>query len=864
MHNTATNASGVAILIKPNIKHSKITHPFRGDTLALKVETSLGPIIIATNYSPPGRRYIPIGDLNWLARHQTPCYLLADLNAHHMSFDTTTNDYGRVLHNEWLQHGHLKRLGPPSGTFRTPRGALTKPDIALGNKHLYHYSHCSNLPFNVSDHAPLCLEISARAIKIPSPEFELNAKANWNQFATILKEKIVPFNLNHKTTAENENYIKYVIQSVHTAKREAIPKSTFKYSSRFTTSNKFKRLEKILNEIHKLIELNQNNPIYLRNLNLNKRKTIEAIKTEANLIHSKSWQEFIKKLDKDKKLDPKKFWQGVKPILMKTTSRQIQITDTGRRNGNILNDPIEIEQSLRTEWRTHFTEPPIDKIHPHSLDQNRIFHRRKPNIATPHETIDISRLNSDSPLLKPIKPIEVYLIFKTFKNKAPGPDEIRKIQIMHFPKIVFINITKIFNYALSTGQYPESFKSGIMIFIPKPGKDASDPKNYRPITLINIIGKAFGKILNQRFVNYLETNSLSNPLQYGFRKGRSCVSSLALVFEYIARKKSGHQHYNVSVVSRDISGAFDRVWHDKLIELFFYLGIDDLFIKILCSFLQKRTIRIKVSNYIGPPFTPTAGVPQGAPDSPDIFNISTLPLHDRTPTNELTHTPDTYAPWYCDDLHLVVATPCGRVNANRHERELKRAIINQNDFEKRRGILTCPEKSIITPIGRRPRHRVAVDDGTSIVHYPHLAQGATTKILGLTINNHSFTSRHIQAATDKAKLFLLHLRMTNDLNTASKTLLVKSLILPTLTYPCIPLNTASVTGLYQLQVIQNKALRFIYNSRYPQMETNRSLHLRLNIKPLNQVIHNQAKAIWEKLEDGRAGDIDTFNEINDM
>ena len=48
------------------------------------------------------------------------------------------------------------------------------------------------------------------------------------------------------------------------------------------------------------------------------------------------------------------------------------------------------------------------------------------------------------------------------------------------------------------------------------------------------------------------------------------------------------------------------------------------------------------------------------------------------------------------------------------------------------------------------------------------------------------------------------------------------------------------------------------------MISNRVLHQRLKIKPINQIIHNQAKIIWEKIGDGRAGDINTFNEINNM
>ena len=37
-----------------------------------------------------------------------------------------------------------------------------------------------------------------------------------------------------------------------------------------------------------------------------------------------------------------------------------------------------------------------------------------------------------------------------------------------------------------------------------------------------------------------------------------------------------------------------------------------------------------------------------------------------------------------------------------------------------------------------------------------------------------------------------------------------------------------------------------------------------HLKAINQKIHNQAKATWEKLEDGRAGDQNTFDEISNM
>ena len=51
--NTARNASGVVLFIKPWLKYSPINHKFVSDTVAIKVETNTGPIIVAVNYTPP-------------------------------------------------------------------------------------------------------------------------------------------------------------------------------------------------------------------------------------------------------------------------------------------------------------------------------------------------------------------------------------------------------------------------------------------------------------------------------------------------------------------------------------------------------------------------------------------------------------------------------------------------------------------------------------------------------------------------------------------------------------------------------------------------------------------------------------------
>ena len=397
-----------------------------------------------------------------------------------------------------------------------------------------------------------------------------------------------------------------------------------------------------------------------------------------------------------------------------------------------------------------------------------------------------------------------------------------------------------------------------MIFIGKPGKDLSHPKNYRPITLLNLIGKAFGKLVNARLVQYLD-QGYSNPLQYGFRRGRGCESSLALMYEYMCRRMSHQNNHKVSVVSRDIAGAFDRVWHEKLIPLFTEINLDQLFVKLLASFLSNREIRIKIKNFIGPPFTPEAGVPQGAPDSPDIFNISTLPL------NDLTQTANTYMPWYADDLHMIVATECSKGNKTFHPAHLTKAIQEQDRFERTRGIMTCTEKSVITPIGRISKEEhLQYPQFDNIIKYKYLPKGESTKILGLNITRTSWTVKHVEEIATKANSIVSLMYAARDIAQAERIYLAKTLIVPSLTYPCTPLNTCSAASFSKLQTVLNRAMRFAFNVRYPEMPTARSLLERAKIEPINKIIHKRASNIWNKIDQGIAGDIDTYNNIKSI
>lgn len=56
-----------------------------------------------------------------------------------------------------------------------------------------------------------------------------------------------------------------------------------------------------------------------------------------------------------------------------------------------------------------------------------------------------------------------------------------------------------------------------------PGKDSSNPMNYKPIALTSHLGKIMERMITERLTFYMESKGLFSPNQSGFRKGRGTM-----------------------------------------------------------------------------------------------------------------------------------------------------------------------------------------------------------------------------------------------------------------------------------------------------------------------------------------------------
>ena len=90
------------------------------------------------------------------------------------------------------------------------------------------------------------------------------------------------------------------------------------------------------------------------------------------------------------------------------------------------------------------------------------------------------------------------------KDSSPWSDNITYSMIRYLDSGSLFFLIGLFNRMWSDGYVPPSWKSTIVIPIPKPGKDASLSLNYRPIALTVCMMKVFKKMVNIRLVWFLE------------------------------------------------------------------------------------------------------------------------------------------------------------------------------------------------------------------------------------------------------------------------------------------------------------------------------------------------------------------------
>ena len=111
---------------------------------------------------------------------------------------------------------------------------------------------------------------------------------------------------------------------------------------------------------------------------------------------------------------------------------------------------------------------------------------------------------------------------------APGPDKLMwgHLKCIIKDKTCLKNIVTITNVYFKINYWPDHFKKSTMIVIPKPNKLSYDsPKFFRPIVLLNIMGKLIEKVIGDRLQFQVVLNNFIHQSQLSGLKFKSTIDA---------------------------------------------------------------------------------------------------------------------------------------------------------------------------------------------------------------------------------------------------------------------------------------------------------------------------------------------------
>ena len=398
-------------------------------------------------------------------------------------------------------------------------------------------------------------------------------------------------------------------------------------------------------------------------------------------------------------------------------------------------------------------------------------------------------------------------------------------------------MTNIYNARLSSGYFPSAFKCAKIIFIPKENKSLKYPLNYKPISLLEVPSKVFEKFILKRLNIFLNTNNI-NRRQHGFRSRQGTHTAITTTYETIANVLA--EKKQVVLVLRDVDKAFDKVWHNGLKFKITNLNLPPLIGKILYTYLDDRKAKISIGTELSTYMKLESGVPQGSILSPTLYTLYTNDLS--ASQNESMDT------LYADDTSQIIITPSKSKKMMKMlaQREIKRI----NSFESKWKIKTSEVKFKIIPIAQRYMEKITIN----YIDIGHTMGGT---LLGLKIQANKLNG-HIIEKKNKGNNILTKLKRFTNLTPDIKATLIKTLLLPVLEYPSIPICNITKNQFLILQTVLNKALKFINQNDTVRLNIIKDLHKRYNIVPINVLSHNKAKYIWETISEL---DEDIFNKL---
>ncbi|SPO06934.1 uncharacterized protein DNG_09628 [Cephalotrichum gorgonifer] len=317
------------------------------------------------------------------------------------------------------------------------------------------------------------------------------------------------------------------------------------------------------------------------------------------------------------------------------------------------------------------------------------------------------------------------------------------------------------------------FRESITVVLCKEGKDDyTQSKAYRPIALLNTLGKALESIIASRLA-YL-----------AWAEGK--VASLLLL---------------------DVSGAYDNVSRELLLHNLRKRRVSQNIVRWTESFLSGRSTTLKLQEYTAPSTPIETGIPQGSPASPVLYLFYNADLIEACKTQE------TEGVGYIDDASILAVGPTAQHNCKTLKGRHQKAV----EWAAKYGSQFAPAKYELVHFSRDLKANC-----THALRLPHatIKASASCRYLGIHMDTKLRWEHHREKVEEKAtkRLSALSALASSTWGTGAISLrqVYRAMIVPQMLYGCsawyMPgssLNRRGSSMIMSIRRIQRRAAQII-------------------------------------------------------
>ncbi|KAJ2939362.1 hypothetical protein O0L34_g13456 [Tuta absoluta] len=793
---------GLMILVRRQIVHQPI--PPLGlrtlNTLGVQILIGGREIRLFAVYRPHGT--LSIAEVNTLLDSTLPTLAAGDWNAKHLSWNSAReNQTGRNLFNDSELRGYTI-VGPEAPTHYPYQSAFLPDviDIAV-HKRIEGSLTQEVLDYHTgSDHQPVLISIEESPARADPPP--PRSKTDWEEYARHFEGTITSRPI--QTAQDVEELACSISQQV----RDAIDRATTSLPSGGRLKPLPANIRRMIEEKRQLRKLWQRCRCPQMKTRLN--HLAEKVWLELDTERANDWESLLQECGED--------WGATHRLCRQITKAPAPIRPLKHSDGTL---------RYRAEDRAELLADCLER-------------QFKPNTETDQEHNNVVALHNEEYLAREPEAEEEPIIFtpgrvaralrKAKPRKAPGIDRITNTALRHFPQKAIAAATRLFNGIMRTGHFPRLWKTGLVITLPKPGKDTTKPESYRPITLLPTLSKVLERLL----LGHLAHHITPRQEQFGFRAEHSTTLQLTRVLHHMAVNINKKEH--TVAVFLDMEKAFDRVWHPGLIYKLATTKVPPRLVRIIASFLEGRSFRVRVDQTISTERPILAGVPQGSCLSPVLYSLYTddIPVGDRT---ELA--------LYADDAAYLTSSirPDFAVKRLQKTLDLLPAWLGKwrlaANASKTLAILVSGPR--IPPPSRQPPKLEFL--GQTI------PWSITVKYLGVTIDRGLTMAPHVENVINSTRSARALLRpvLKSSLPLRTKLGVYKGYIRPRLTYAAPSWYAlVSETNRKRLRAQQNITLRTVVNA--PMFVRNETILKGLHVESVDKFISRLATRMFARAE----------------